>query len=188
MPPIGTLYISSNNQTPGKVIRAVGVLTGTEFTSPSHYEHFETNKTPEFLAKFPYGKVPALELASGGTITEGIAIARYVALKAGNNQLLGKTPEEEAAVDQWQNFVYTELVPRGSRWAELYYLHEIPYSKKLEATLKQAGRVFNATAETVINQQKLKAIFGEPSYVEKIAPYTPPTKEDKKKKEEVTKA
>ncbi|KAH7107893.1 elongation factor 1-gamma [Auriculariales sp. MPI-PUGE-AT-0066] len=138
MAPIGTLYIANDGQAPGRVIRAVGAITGTEFTSPSSYTHYETNKTPEFLAKFPYGKVPALELASGGTITEGIAIARYVANKAGNKQLLGTTPEERALVDQWQNFTYTELAPPFGRLRGLYN-HTIPYNKPLETALKQSA-------------------------------------------------
>lgn len=54
----------------------MGAITGTEFSSPSSYTHYETNKTPEFTAKFGYGKVPALD-ANGFYLTEGIAIARY---------------------------------------------------------------------------------------------------------------
>ena len=35
------------------------------------------NKKPEFLEKFPHGKIPALETADGFKLFEGMAIARY---------------------------------------------------------------------------------------------------------------
>ncbi|KAH7097075.1 glutathione S-transferase C-terminal-like protein [Auriculariales sp. MPI-PUGE-AT-0066] len=226
MAPIGTLYIANNNQVPGKVIRAVAAITGSEVTIASDYVHFETNKKPEFLAKFAYGKVPALELTSGQTITEGIAIARYRRQK----QLLGTTVDEEALVDQWQNFTYTELQPRVLGLSALYS-HATPYNKQIEISTKDttnraleylnshlASHTFVATErltvadlalasilygyfriyidaaartkwpniqryfETVINQPKLKEVFGEPEYAEKAATYTAPTKEEKKAK------
>jgi hypothetical protein len=37
----------------------------------------EDNKKPEFLAKFPLGKIPAFEGANGFNLAEGAAIARY---------------------------------------------------------------------------------------------------------------
>jgi elongation factor 1-gamma len=35
------------------------------------------NKKPEFLAKFPHGKIPAYESKGGFKLFEGAAIARY---------------------------------------------------------------------------------------------------------------
>jgi elongation factor 1-gamma len=35
------------------------------------------NKKPEFLAKFPHGKIPAFEGSDGFKLFEGAAIARY---------------------------------------------------------------------------------------------------------------
>ena len=45
----------------------------------------ETNKSPEFLKKFPLGKVPAFEGSDGVLLTESNAIAYYVA----NDELRG---------------------------------------------------------------------------------------------------
>ena len=45
----------------------------------------ETNKKPEFLNKFPLGKVPAFEGSDGVLLTESNAIAYYVA----NDELRG---------------------------------------------------------------------------------------------------
>ena len=44
---------------------------------PENYVHFEDNKKPEFLAKFPHGKIPAFEGSDGFKLFEGTAIARY---------------------------------------------------------------------------------------------------------------
>ena len=47
----------------------------------------ETNKKPDFLKKFPLGKVPAFEGSDGVLLTESNAIAYYVA----NDELRGGT-------------------------------------------------------------------------------------------------
>lgn len=44
---------------------------------PADYKHFEDNKKPEFLSKFPHGKVPAFEGKDGFLLTEQYAITRY---------------------------------------------------------------------------------------------------------------
>lgn len=51
-------------------------MAGLELEEPE-YKHYEDNKKPEFLAKFPHGKIPALECSNGLNLTEGAAIARY---------------------------------------------------------------------------------------------------------------
>lgn len=65
-------------------------MNGLEIEIPP-FTMRETNTTPEFLAKFPLGKVPAFEGADGFLLTESLAIAYYVA-QAGPkaDQLLGK--------------------------------------------------------------------------------------------------
>ncbi len=58
-------------------IRAVAAFAGLKLDLPEGYVHFEDNKKPEFLAKFPHGKIPAFEGADGFKLTETSAIARY---------------------------------------------------------------------------------------------------------------
>lgn len=60
-----------------KQIRAVAALNGLKVDLPEHYVHFEDNKKPEFLAKFPHGKIPAFDGADGFKLFESAAIARY---------------------------------------------------------------------------------------------------------------
>src|SRR5262249_26986428 len=64
------------------------------------YKFRETNKTTDYLSKFPLGKVPAIETPGGLHIAESRAIARYVAASGPKSeQLLGSTPEERAVID-----------------------------------------------------------------------------------------
>jgi len=52
-------------------------LAGIEIAEPAGYEHMVDNKKPEFLSKFPHGKIPAWEGQDGFKLFEGVSIARY---------------------------------------------------------------------------------------------------------------
>lgn len=70
-----------------------------------------TNQSPEFLAKFPFGKVPAFEGSDGTLIFESDAIAQYVA-ESGPfcDKLLGKDGLEKATIRQWILFSDHEIM------------------------------------------------------------------------------
>lgn len=92
----------------------------------------DTNKTPEYLSKFPLGKIPALETASGFKLTESSAIAFFLAESGPKSeQLLGSNAEEKALVQQWtsftNHFLYSTI---GALIAP--YLGLAPYDAKLE--------------------------------------------------------
>ena len=73
----------------------------------------ETNRSDEFLKKFPMGKVPAYESSDGKVLlTESNAIAYYVA----NDQLRGKTDQDAGLVQQWVNFADNEILPSACTW------------------------------------------------------------------------
>jgi glutathione S-transferase len=59
-------------------------------------------KTPEFLAMNPIGKVPVLELDDGTLISESTAITEYFDNLDGNPTLIGKTPREKAIIHMMQ--------------------------------------------------------------------------------------
>lgn len=63
-------------------------------------------KSPEYLKKNPLGKVPTLETPEG-CIYESLSIVRYLARKAG--KMYGNNPFETAAIDQWLEFINTQL-------------------------------------------------------------------------------
>jgi len=58
-------------------IKAAAAVGGFTLDEPTGYVHYTTNRTPEFIAKFASGKVPAFEDKNGFCLFEGNAIARY---------------------------------------------------------------------------------------------------------------
>ena len=55
-------------------------------------------KTPEFLAAFPMGRIPAVGFPDGSRLAESNAIIRYVAR---DSSLLPSDPFAQAKVDEW---------------------------------------------------------------------------------------
>ena len=53
-------------------------------------------RTPEFLAKNPLGKLPVLELDDGSYVCESLAIIEYLEELHPDPPLFGVTPEERA--------------------------------------------------------------------------------------------
>ncbi|XP_068682643.1 elongation factor 1-gamma-A-like [Montipora foliosa] len=106
----GNLYTYPDN------FRAYKILIAAEYSgakvSLPPFEFGETNQTPEFLKKFPLGKVPAFETQDGKCIYESNAIAYYVS----NEQLRGNTSLEMAHVQQYVNFADQELLPAVATW------------------------------------------------------------------------
>ena len=59
------------------------------------------HKQPDYLARTTLPNVPALEMDDGTTITESIAICRYLENRYPEPNLFGRTPEEIAVVEMW---------------------------------------------------------------------------------------
>jgi elongation factor 1-gamma len=91
-----------------------GQYTGVTVKEAEGFQMGVTNKTPEFLAKFPLGKVPAAETADG-PLFESNAIARYVA-RSGKNNLYGANNYEAALVEQWIEWVGSEISLASDAW------------------------------------------------------------------------
>ncbi|OGM49217.1 translation elongation factor eEF-1B gamma subunit [Aspergillus bombycis] len=101
MTSFGTIYSYPNNPRVKK-IQATGNLSGLEITSAPDFQMGVTNRSADFLAKFPMGKAPAFEAADGTLIFESDAIAQYVAESGpAKDQLLGVSAAERAHIRQW---------------------------------------------------------------------------------------
>ncbi|KAG6377697.1 hypothetical protein JVT61DRAFT_14467 [Boletus reticuloceps] len=226
MAPVGRLYsVAVQRQT--QIIKSVAALGGLELEIVADYKHREDNLKPEFLGKFSLGKIPALEGPNGFYLTEGAAIARYLATLAPNANLLGSSLEEQARVEQWIHFAESEidvstlftnqmlngifvynkaihntLIERQNRALNTLEAHLLTRTfvvgeRITLADISIAASVFRAVKltidaearsklintirhlETVVNQPKLKDIFGEIQYTEKVVQYVPPKKEPK---------
>jgi len=62
-------------------------------------------KTPEFTARNPVQRIPALELDNGHIISESVAICRYFEEIQPNPPLMGVGAEGKATVEMWQRRV-----------------------------------------------------------------------------------
>ena len=90
----------------------MAAINGLEVPLVSDFQMGVTNKSPEFLAKFPLGKVPALECADGFCIAETAAICVYLATSGpAAEQLLGpfNDPKARATITQWSAFASAEI-------------------------------------------------------------------------------
>src|SRR5262249_4897765 len=93
-------------------ILACAAVSNLELHVPQDFEMHQTNKTPEYLSKFPFGKIPALETPSGFSLFESTAIAEYVARKGGASaQLLGRSDEESSLMRAWVCFNDVHFMP-----------------------------------------------------------------------------
>lgn len=68
------------------------------------------HKTPEYRAKVPNARVPALELQDGTIISESTAICRYLEELYPEPNLFGESPIEIAAIEMWQSRIVFELM------------------------------------------------------------------------------
>merc|ERR1719394_1513062 len=87
--------------------------SGAQLTVAKDFVFGESNKKPEFLKKFPLGKVPAFEGSDGVLLTESNAIAYYVA----NDELRGGSDAAaRAQVVQWMCMADNEILPAACTW------------------------------------------------------------------------
>jgi elongation factor 1-gamma len=128
-----TIYSYANNPRVAKSLIAAQ-YNGVKVNVKTDIEMGKFNKTPEYLAKFPLGKVPGFE-GKDGNIYESNAIAFYIAGLKKDSQLLGATPMENAQIHQYAFMAENEIIPPMGQW--LYSIAGfIPYNKK--ATEKAA--------------------------------------------------
>ncbi|WP_310541683.1 glutathione S-transferase family protein [Phenylobacterium sp.] len=105
------------------------------------------HKSPEFRAKNSLGQLPTLELDDGTTISETVAICRYLEETNPEPPLFGTTPVERALVDQWIRRVeFTVMTPVG-----MYWRHAHPRTAALLTQFKDFGE---SNAETYKGAQK----------------------------------
>ncbi|CAB4032463.1 Elongation factor 1-gamma [Paramuricea clavata] len=107
----GTLYTYPDNFRAFKILIAAQ-YSGAKVTVSPNFKLGETNKTADFLKKFPLGKVPAFEGSDGTSIFESNAIAYYVA----NAQLRGNNDKDAALIQQFINFADNEILPSAATW------------------------------------------------------------------------
>lgn len=105
------------------------------------------HKSPEFRAKNSMGQLPTLELDDGTTISETVAICRYLDEINPEPPMFGTTAVEKALVDQWiRRIEFTVMTPVG-----MYWRHFHPRTAALLTQFKDFGE---SNAETYKGAQK----------------------------------
>lgn len=149
-------------------------FNGLEIEVPSDFT-MEASKSPEYLKKFPTGKVPAFEGADGLKLFESSAIAYYVATYKENTDLLGATAAERALVQQWILFSDNELSNNLSAWFGPLMGYQ-PYLKpSVDAAIERVKRAMDVLNKVLLHQTYLvgeKVSFADICVVSSlVAPY-----------------
>lgn len=79
------------------------------------------NRQSEYLAKYPMGELPCLELDDGSVIGQTVTICEYLEEVQGGKPLIGDTPEARARTRMWIRHIedrYSNPMANGFRWAE----------------------------------------------------------------------
>ncbi|CAL5867095.1 uncharacterized protein PFLUO_LOCUS1307 [Penicillium psychrofluorescens] len=135
MAPFGTIYSYSPSPRVMKV-QAAANLNGLDLSIPE-FAMGKTNRTDDFLAKFPLGKVPTFEGADGPNLFESDAMAEYVALSGpAAGQLMGSTPAKKATIRQWICFAQGEVLDVVQQLV-LWRLKIKPYDEATETNALQ---------------------------------------------------
>ncbi|RKP06054.1 glutathione S-transferase, partial [Thamnocephalis sphaerospora] len=120
----GTIHTYPQNPRAAKAAIAAQYV-GVELSIPQ-FAMGTANKTPEFLAKFPTGQVPAFE-NDKVNLFESNAIAYYVASQ-GEAKLLGASKEQTAEVLQWLFFTTNRVDGPLIQWLMPIFGYA-PYNK-----------------------------------------------------------
>ncbi|KAL4677858.1 hypothetical protein H8959_020532 [Pygathrix nigripes] len=191
----GTLYTYPENWRAFKALIAAQ-YSGAQvrvLSAPPHFHFGQTNRTPEFLRKFPAGKVPAFEGDDGFCVFESNAIAYYVS----NEELRGMPPAStwvfptlgimhhnkqatenaKEEVRRILGLLDAHLKTRTFLVGERVTLTDITvvctllwlYKQVLEPSFHQAFPNTNRWFLTCINQPQFRAVLGEVKLCEKMA-------------------
>jgi len=91
------------------------------------------HKTPEYRARVGVPHVPALELDDGTTISESVAICRYLEALQPAPPLFGTDAKEQALIEMWNRRVEMILMPPiGAVWVHTHKFTERLPGRNLE--------------------------------------------------------
>ncbi|CAI5988741.1 unnamed protein product [Closterium sp. NIES-64] len=119
------------------------------------------NKTPEFLAMNPFGKMPVLD-DNGRYLNESRAIMRYIAEKyaEGRPNLVGADVWERAEVSQWTDVEAHSVTEQVAVVVEENFLKRLmgkgePDKARADAAIEKLGRLFDIYEKHLEGRQYL---------------------------------
>lgn len=117
------------------------------------------HRQPDFLAKAGLANVPALEIDAETTITESVAICRYLESLYPQPNLMGRDPREVAIIEMWTRRV--ELLLAGPLMMAVRHSH--PAMAALETQLPEVAAANLAAAERACKMFDRR--LGESAYI-----------------------
>ncbi|KAG0175241.1 hypothetical protein DFQ28_002101 [Apophysomyces sp. BC1034] len=151
MAPIGVIKTYPENPRAAKaqIAAAYNGLTVDLTTFDLHKD-----RTPEFMAKFPMGKIPTFESAEVD-LFESSAIAYYAAAQKEDSPLLGVNAVEKALVLQWILFAENEINTNVGNWV-YPFLGYMPYMKpNVDAATEKVKRAMDALNKILLTKTYL---------------------------------
>jgi glutathione S-transferase len=104
------------------------------------------HKSPEFKAKNSLGQVPVLELDDGSTLSESIAICRYLEELHPSPALFGNDPWQRAQIEMWTRRIELALANRvGAVWINTHR-----FTARLGTQYKDYGEAMRVRALEVM--------------------------------------
>ena len=104
------------------------------------------HKSAEFKAKNSLGQIPVLELDDGSTLSESVAICRYLEELNPEPRLFGSDPWQRAVVDMWIRRIELTLASRiGAVWINTH-----KYTARLGTQYKDYGEAMRVRALEVM--------------------------------------
>jgi len=104
------------------------------------------HKAPEYRERAGLAHLPALELDDGTTITESLAIGRYLESRYPDPNLFGRDPEEVAIIEMWTRRM--ELYLANPMMMHTRFSH--PMLAMLEPPVPEVGAYNLKTAEKMM--------------------------------------
>jgi glutathione S-transferase len=104
------------------------------------------HKSAEFKVKNSLGQIPVLELDDGSTLSESVAICRYLEELNPEPRLFGSDPWQRAVVDMWIRRIELALANRiGAVWINTH-----KYTARLGTQYKDYGEAMRVRALEVM--------------------------------------
>jgi glutathione S-transferase len=104
------------------------------------------HKSPEFKAKNSLGQVPVLELDDGSTLSESVAICRYLEELHPSPAMFGSDPWQRAQIEMWTRRIELALANRvGAVWINTH-----KFTARLGTQYKDYGEAMRVRALEVM--------------------------------------
>lgn len=108
---VGTLYCNQDSFRAFKILIAAQ-YSGKDVDLSADFELGRTNLLPDFVGKFPLGKVPSLEVSLSKNGSVGLSESHAIAYFVSNQDFKGGEDElQQAQVLQWMCMADNEILP-----------------------------------------------------------------------------